>query len=145
MAYRGILNDDYLDNQITAERLAVWRERFAEPAGNQRVLIAEEAGKLLGFICLFLDDDPVRGTLIDNLHVDPTLKNRGIGSGLMREAARLFMPEATLPGLYLGVYEANTPAIAFYERMGGTCLGRDLHDNPGGGQALILWYGWGQS
>ncbi len=143
VAYRGILSDDYLDNQIAAERLAVWSDRFTNPADNQRILLAEEAGNLLGFICLFLDDDPVRGTLIDNLHVAPALKSRGIGSGLMRKATRLLMPEATLPGLYLGVYEVNTPAIAFYERMGGTCLGRELHNTPGGGQAMILWYGWG--
>ncbi|MBO0937987.1 GNAT family N-acetyltransferase [Fibrella sp. HMF5335] len=142
LAYRGILRDDYLDKAIGPDRLALWGDRFANPAPNQRILVAEEAGNLLGFICLFLDDDSVRGTLIDNLHVDPALKGQGIGSGLMHEATRRFIPEASSSGFYLGVYEANVPAIYFYERMGGTCLGRALYDTPGGGQALILWYGW---
>ena len=142
LAYRGILRDEYLDGEIDQDRYAVWSERLLDPDINQRILLAEEAGNLLGFTCLFLDDDPMRGTLIDNLHVDPTLKGRGIGAGLMREAVRRFMPEATSLNLYLGVYEANTPAIRFYERMGGRCLGRELHDNPGGGEAMILWYGW---
>lgn len=143
-AYRGILNNDYLDGAIDQDRYAVWTERLLDPAVNQRVLLAEEASSLLGFICLFLDEDPIRGTLIDNLHVDPALKGRGIGAGLLREAMRRFISEASGPGYYLGVYEANTSAINFYERMGGTCIGRERHDNPDGGEAIILWYGWGQ-
>ena len=123
--YRGILSNDYLDGAIDQDRYAVWTERLLDPAVNQRILLAEEASSLLGFICLFLDEDPIRGTLIDNLHVDPALKGRGIGAGLLREAMHRFISEASGPGYYLGVYEANTSAINFYERMGGTCIGRE--------------------
>ncbi|MBO0930986.1 GNAT family N-acetyltransferase [Fibrella aquatilis] len=145
LAYRGILRDQYLDGIIDQDRYAVWSERLLDPAQNQRILLAEENDNLLGFICLFFDKDPVRGTLIDNLHVDPAMKGQGIGAELLREATRQLLPEATNSNCYLAVYEANTPAIGFYERMGGRCLGRELHDNPGGGKATILWYGWGNS
>ena len=34
-AYRGILSDDYLDNQVQSERASLWQSRFAErPAGS---------------------------------------------------------------------------------------------------------------
>ncbi len=139
---RGILQDAYLDGAIGKERYAVWQKRLAEPATNQRILIAESDNQLRGFVCLFLDADPQLGTLIDNLHVTSASKGRGIGAGLMREATRLFLPEARLPGFYLDVYEANQSAIHFYERRGGTNVAREEHDNPGGGRAMTLRYAW---
>ncbi|MEZ0542623.1 GNAT family N-acetyltransferase [Fibrella arboris] len=142
LAYRGILRDDYLDGAISDERDAVWQQRLGSPAANQRVLIAEEAGRFSGFICLFLDAEPQFGTLIDNLHVLPTLKGRGVGAGLMREAARQVIPQATQPGFHLSVYEANRAAIHFYERMGGVNVGREVHETPGGGEAVSLRYAW---
>lgn len=141
-AYRGILSDTYLDHEAPTERRAVWRNRFADPAPNQRVLLAEEAGTLVGFIALFLDDHPELGTLVDNLHADPDHKGRGIGSGLLREAVRLILPEATAPGFYLAVFEQNQPAIRFYERLGGVCVAHTTHGVPGGVQQPARYYAW---
>lgn len=140
--YRGILRNEYLDGNIAKERHLVWQKRLAAPAANQRILIAEEDGQLVGFSCLFLDEDPQLGTLIDNLHVVPALKGQGIGLGLMREAARQVIPQATQPGFYLMVYEANRPAVQFYDRVGGKSVGAEEHETPGGGQATILRYAW---
>ena len=67
--YRGILSDDFLDNKVETERMNVWQDRFSSPAPNQRVSIAKEEDGIVGFACLFLDDDPIFGSLIDNLHV----------------------------------------------------------------------------
>ncbi|MEZ0609663.1 N-acetyltransferase family protein [Fibrella sp. WM1] len=141
-AYRGILPDTYLDHEAPAERLGTWRERFTNPAPNQRVLLAEEAGTLVGFIALFLDEHPELGTLVDNLHADPARKGQGIGSGLLREAARSILPEATSPGFYLTVFEQNRPAIQFYERMGGVCVAHTTHGVPGGALAAARHYAW---
>ncbi|RYF66276.1 MAG: GNAT family N-acetyltransferase [Cytophagaceae bacterium] len=141
--YRGILRDEYLDGNIGEDRFGVWHKRLASPAGSQRILIAEEDGQLRGFICLYLDEDPQLGTLIDNLHVSQAVKGQGIGVGLMREAARLVIPEANHPGFHLVVYEANEPAIQFYNRVGGTNLRREQYETPGGGgEATILRYIW---
>ncbi len=140
--YRGILQDAYLDGPIGEERYSVWQKRLSEPVVNQLILLAEEEGQLRGFVCLFIDEDPQLGTFIDNLHVSPALKGQGIGAGLMREAVRQVVPQATLPGFHLAVYEANTSAIQFYERMGGANVGREEHENPGGGRATILRYAW---
>ncbi|MBO0949787.1 GNAT family N-acetyltransferase [Fibrella forsythiae] len=141
--YRGILRDDYLDGNISEDRFAVWHKRLATPATNQRILVAEEDGQLRGFICLYLDEDPELGTLIDNLHVSRAAKGRGIGLGLMREAARRVIPEANHPGFHLVVYEANGPAIQFYNRVGGMNLRPEQYETPGDGStAIILRYVW---
>lgn len=141
-AYRGIMSDAYLDGEAATERRDVWRGRFAQPVANQRVLLAQEDGALVGFIALFLDDHATWGTLIDNLHADPGRKGQGIGSGLLREAARRVLPEATSPGCYLAVFEQNQPAIQFYERMGGVCVGLTTHGVPGQEQAEARYYAW---
>lgn len=140
--YRGILRDDYLDGNISEDRFEVWQGRLAAPLPSQRILVAEEDGQLRGFICLFLDEDTRLGTLIDNLHVSQASKGQGIGLGLMREAARLVIPQATQPGFYLVVYEANRPAIQFYDRVGGTNVGSEAYETPGGGKATIFRYAW---
>ena len=140
--YRGILRDDYLDGNIAEDRLTVWSSRLAEPAANQRILVAEENGALCGFICLYLDEDPQLGTLIDNLHVASGQKGKGIGLGLMREAARQVIPQATQPGFHLVVYEINQSAIQFYDRVGGQSIRTEQYATPGGGQATIFRYVW---
>lgn len=104
--------------------------------------MAEEDETLVGFISFYLDNDPNLGTLIDNLHVAPALKGRGIGAALWREGVRQVMPLARQPGFYLYVYGNNLSAIRFYERMGGVCVNRDLYETPDGGQAMALCYGW---
>lgn len=140
--YRGILRGEYLDGAIGEERYAVWQKRLDEPATNQRILVAENDNRLVGFVCLFLDADMQLGTLIDNLHVALASKGQGIGAGLMHQATRVFIPEANQPGFYLDVYEANQSAIQFYKRRGGTNVGREERDNPGGGRAMTLRYAW---
>ncbi|WP_375443800.1 GNAT family N-acetyltransferase [uncultured Fibrella sp.] len=140
--YRGILRDDYLDGNIAEDRFEVWQDRLANPVANQRVLVAEEDGQLRGFICLFLDEDSQLGTLIDNLHVSSAAKGRGTGLGLMREAAKQVIPQATLPGFHLVVYQANQSAIQFYDRVGGTNVGPETYETPGGGKATIFRYVW---
>lgn len=127
--YRGIMSDDYLDNEVEAERLAVWRERFAAMPATRQVILAENDGQLVGFTCVMLHDDPVYGALIDNLHADPAQKGRGIGRELMRRAAGWVREQATESPLYLWVYVKNRAAIGFYDRMGGTNRETVQHEN----------------
>jgi predicted N-acetyltransferase YhbS len=85
IAYRGILLDSFLDGDILQNRLEIWSKRFAEPTPNQLVIIAEEDGEMLGFVCLYGADDVKWGSLIDNLHVRPDIKGRGVGKFLINE------------------------------------------------------------
>jgi ribosomal protein S18 acetylase RimI-like enzyme len=117
-AYRGIYRDEFLDNDVVDDRLREWRERFAEPSLQRHVVLVEDGDDLRGFICVFGDDDPQWGSLIDNLHVAPKLKRGGIGTVLMREGARWLCKHYPASAVYLWVLEANTSARRFYEKLG---------------------------
>ena len=140
--YRGMFRDEFLDGPVIEDRLAEWRARFASPDPARFVAVAEDQSDLLGFVCVFGEDDARWGSLIDNLHVRQDAQKRGIGAALMRAAAAWC--EETHPGrpIYLLVLRANTNAQAFYERLGGTNAGEDEREQHGGGIAYGYRYVW---
>lgn len=140
--YRGILHDDFLDNQVRQNRQELWHSRLQNPTENQFVVVAEEDNTLYGFACVFAGADPVWGALLDNLHVLSIQKGQGIGMKLIKSAASWVYSKHKNQGLYLWVYTKNTKARGFYERMGGINQEEVLTENPGGGQALICRYVW---
>jgi predicted N-acetyltransferase YhbS len=121
-AYRGILSDVYLDSEVDGERLELWRKRWL-PGGDDRssmfVIVAEEAGRMVGFSCVFLGHDPFYGSFLDNLHVAPARTGSGIGSELLRLSVERVRESGAGSGLYLWVLEKNLPARSFYQRHGG--------------------------
>jgi len=141
-AYRGLLSDAYLDGPAPAERAALWEQRFREPKPNQHVIVAEADGRLTGFACAFGADDPQWGTLLDNLHVAPDLKGRGLGKALLRAIAEWCA--ASHPGvpLHLWVLEGNERAIRFYEALGGRRADRTTWTAPDGHTVYDLRYAW---
>jgi ribosomal protein S18 acetylase RimI-like enzyme len=112
--------------------LAVWTERLCRPDDSCRTLIAEDAGRLAGFAHVALDEDPIWGALLDNLHVVHGLKRLGIGTRLMDAAARAVIAGRPASGLYLWVLEQNDAAQAFYEARRGLRSGWALVPAPGG-------------
>ncbi|WP_164759714.1 GNAT family N-acetyltransferase [Mesorhizobium sp. M5C.F.Ca.IN.020.29.1.1] len=144
-AYAGILSESYLEGPIEADRQSVWRERFTSPAPNLKVMIAEDEGQAIGFVCIFGNADDRWGTLVDNLHVLPRAKGRGVGRHLIRVAARWSAENHPDLGLHLWVYEVNAPARAFYERMGGQQVARLPQSNPDGRIHVDLCYFWPDS
>ncbi|HEY8173179.1 MAG TPA: GNAT family N-acetyltransferase [Dehalococcoidia bacterium] len=141
-AYRGIYADAYLDGPVFDDRIRVWRERFATSRDGQHVLLAETEAGLEGFICVFGDDDDTWGSLIDNLHVAPGHKRRGIGARLMHAGALWLHEHYPKSGVYLWVLQDNAPARRFYERLGARDEGAVEHDMPGGGSAFGCRYVW---
>jgi ribosomal protein S18 acetylase RimI-like enzyme len=141
--YRGMMRDEYLDGDVVEDRLRVWRERLTSPAANQAVFVAEADAQLAGFVCIYSDDDPRWGSLIDNLHVRHDLQKAGTGRLLMRKAADWCAAAHPGKGMYLYVMRANTNAIAFYERLGGVNVESVDHPNSaGGGTAHVFRYAW---
>ena len=98
----------------------VWYQRFNSPADNQVVTIAELDETIAGFCCVFLDDDPVFGSLVDNFHVSMNFQRSGVGTRLFKESARIILDKSENKKMYLWVFEANTNARIVYERLGGT-------------------------
>jgi GNAT superfamily N-acetyltransferase len=142
-AYRGILRDDFLDDTVVANRRELWRTRFSElDRTDQLILVGEEHGEIQAFACAFLDADPEWGTLLDNLHVLPGLKGKGLGRQLLSAVAENIRRHGLHSMLHLWVYEQNVQARSFYERLGGIvsdCVGEAA---PDGSHVNVLRYGW---
>lgn len=141
-AYRGMYTDEFLDGDLVGERLGVWRPRLTLPADNQYVCLAEDDGRLAGFICGYADDDPAWGSLIDNLHVSIEFRRAGIATALMRRAADWFAGNADGPAVYLWVLEANTGARRFYEAIGATnaeTVSKILQPGNAGNVCRYVW------
>lgn len=119
-AYRGILSDAFLANEVEGERRAVWTARMTDwdPA-RSFAEIAEIDGRPSGFVCVMRDMAPEHGALLDNLHVLPGHRGSGMGRRLLADAARWVADRFPGTPMYLTVYFANENARAFYARMGG--------------------------
>jgi len=141
-AYRGLLSDAYLDGPAPAERAELWTQRFREPKPNQYVVVAEDAGRLAGFACAFGAEDPDWGTLLDNLHVAPDRKGRGIGTRLMHDVAGWCVAHHPGLPLHLWVIEGNVGALQFYRALGGEMAGRARWTSPDGHTVNDLRYAW---
>jgi ribosomal protein S18 acetylase RimI-like enzyme len=142
-AYRGILRDDFLDGAVVANRRELWGTRFAEiNRTDQLILVSEEGGEIQGFACAYLDADPEWGTLVDNLHVVPGLKGKGLGRQLMAAVAEDVQRHALNAVLHLWVYEQNAQARRFYERLGGLVTASLAEPAPDGSRVNVLRYSW---
>lgn len=140
--YRGMLSDAYLDSVVATERLSHWQKRFTEPDSHQHIILALEADELLGFTCIYGDDDPKWGTMIDNLHIRPDKKGQGLGKKLLEMALEWSKENHPNRPIHLWVFEQNFAARGFYERMGGTNVERVLHHNEDDTEGYALRYAW---
>jgi ribosomal protein S18 acetylase RimI-like enzyme len=140
--YRGALSDAFLDDRVIDDRRSVWVERLQAPSANQHTIVAELDGAVVGFSHTILDEHPTWGALLDNLHVEYTLKRRGVGSALTAASAKVVIENRPSSGLYLWVLEQNTAAQAFYNARAGVCVDREVLDMPGGETAPSLRYAW---
>ena len=87
-AYRGLVPDDDLGEELDGERQEFWRSAVRRPPSRsaRRAFFAMSDDLLVGFACVLADADPEHGPLLDNLHVKPGWRGRGIGALLLDEA-----------------------------------------------------------
>jgi hypothetical protein len=60
-AYQSILDPAFLAGPVESDRLAVWNARLSTPRDDRQVAVAVEQGVLVGFVCVFGDEDPKWG------------------------------------------------------------------------------------
>ena len=128
-AYADVLDPAFLAEPVDADRLQLWTDRFAVPGPAQEVVVADGAdGSIVGFTCLYHAQDPRWGALVDNLHSAAQVRGQGIGTILLREAARRIAPRDPATGVSLWVYEKNAPARGFYAALGGEIVESKAQD-----------------
>lgn len=115
-AYRGLLEDDFLDGDAATRILAYWQTALARRPLPGVVFLATIGGDPAGFVAAWR-----KGTVavVDNLHVRPGLRGAGIGRALLGQAARR-MQGRGCKTVELGVFAGNIDATRFYGELGAT-------------------------
>ena len=110
-------------------RHAVWVKMLEQ--GARTILVAEHAGPIVAIGSGGPATAPELGPHgeINYLYVDARLAGRGIGRRMMAALAADLQARG-FASAALGVVAANTAAIAFYERLGGACIGRYTDPGP---------------
>jgi GNAT superfamily N-acetyltransferase len=140
--YRGIWADAFLDGPVVENRQTLWQQRLQNPAHNQHLILAENEGRLVGFVCVFAKEHETFGALIDNLHVISELKGKGIGRELLRRAAAWVYAHDGNSPIYLWVLVKNEGAKQFYDRMNGENYEMAGVANPDGSYSDCYRYVW---
>jgi GNAT superfamily N-acetyltransferase len=119
-AYEDLLPGEYLEQLSVDERERHWRETLSSSAG--RVIVAEGAGDILGFVGFGAADEaePETGPETGEVHAIYLL-DRAAGTGVGRELFLRANEELRRSGFrraVLWVLETNERARRFYERAG---------------------------
>lgn len=125
-AYRGIIDDDFLDS-MDREKEIEKRRNNVENGAN--IIVAEKDKNIVGF-CLYrnynkdTDKYPNADCEISSLYITSKLKRNGIGRELMQYVIKLLRKEGKKQ-MILGCLKENYPSRVFYEKMGGKILNYD--------------------
>ncbi len=124
---RGLAEYEKLTDVVTGDA-AMLREALFGPGDRLRGLVAERAGRLVGYALFYPAFASFRGCWrlwLEDVYVEPEARGSGAGVALMAELARL-----TLEGGYFAldweVIDWNRPALDFYEHLGAHPVGTDL-------------------
>ena len=120
IVYKGIIDDEILDNLNREEKIKKWREHYN--IGN--VIVAEENGTILGY-CRYDDNAIYENTDIDSeiiaIYVDCDKLGNGIGRALI-EYVKKDLKNKNKTKMVIWCLEKNQNERKFYEKMGGNLL-----------------------
>lgn len=117
-AYRGLIDDAYLDSLDEAARSEGWSRSIG--SGRGHVLVAVIDDEVVGFTAFLAsrDDDAEPGCgEVSAIYLLPEVWDRGIGRALM-DAALAGLADEGFDDATSWVLEGNERAIRFYERAG---------------------------
>ena len=122
-AYRGIIDDKFLDNMDINEELEKRKNNIENGAD---IIVAELNNEIVGF-CLYRnyikdpESYPNANCEISSLYVKSSLKRKGIGTKLMQYVIQKLQNQGKTQ-MILGCLKENYPSRAFYEKIGGKVL-----------------------
>lgn len=140
--YGRVLTRNYLEHVVPREREKIWTERLSEPKRDQYVLVAQNDDEIVGFACTFVDGINELGAYLDNLHVVLSHQRTGVGKALLQQIAQKCLESDPHRGLCLLVNQDNTPAQAFYLRLGAANTREDVWNAPDGSIVPTYWFTW---
>ena len=112
MAYRGIIDSDYLDSLNVEERYQRELKRY------QIYTVAANGKEILGFTWNEMADDEAADCEIVALYVRFARRKSGIGSALFQNSVDFFKVSGR-KSMIIWCLKENAAARKFYEKMGG--------------------------
>jgi GNAT superfamily N-acetyltransferase len=116
---RGLAEYEKLSHKVTLSEDNL-RQHLFGPRPYAEVLLAEDAGQVVGFALFFHNYSTFRGLpgiYLEDLFVEPSHRGRGHGKALLLALARLAV-ERECGRLEWTVLNWNQPAIDFYRSVG---------------------------
>ena len=120
LAYRGIIDSDYLDAMNVEERYKREYQRY------QLYRVAVAGNEVLGFTWNDLADDEEADCEIVALYVRYARRKSGIGRALFQDAVDAFRTSGRNK-MIIWCLKENREARQFYEKMGGTAYKTGMH------------------
>ena len=131
-SYPGMIDQDYLDHEVTLEsRIKRREESLSNPDGKHTHLLAKYEGETVAFACYgaFRENTyvthPPDGE-ISAIYILNKAKRKGIGKKLFHTITCALL-EKDMSSMGIWVLQNNDPARSFYEKMGGSI---DVTDVP---------------
>ena len=119
-AYRGQLDDDYLDELKVEDRLEMHQRALESPPAEYRMWLAEEDGRAVGFAVTAKSEDADaedRTAELYAIYLEPDRVGTGVGRELFAHAID-DLRERGFRTATLWVLETNEGARRFYEIAG---------------------------
>lgn len=140
-AYAALLPPAVLDGLSVAQRARHWR-RVLSPGSPDRVVVAEDAGRVVGFAHVGPAHDADVGPGTGQLHTIYLVPDQwGAGTGrLVHDAGLARLGDAGSDRAVLWMLSTNARAAAFYERRGWVRDGRIRVQQFGG--AVVIDHRW---
>ncbi len=115
IAYRGIIDDEYLDSLNYKDR----EERIRSKYQKQKSIVYVEEGVVKGYSRFGINRDEEKnlGELYA-LYIKPDERGKGIGGRLLKETARI-LKKRGYKEMILWCLEKNKNGRSFYEKMEG--------------------------
>lgn len=131
-AYRGIIDDDFLDSMSVEQRYEIEVKRY------QKYLVATDGKEILGYAWLEPAEDETADCEIIALYVRYAKRNHGIGKLLMQHAFSYFR-EIGKKRMIIWCLKENEASRRFYEKTGGKEFQTGSH-NWGGKEYEMISY-----
>jgi GNAT superfamily N-acetyltransferase len=119
-AYRGQLDDEYLDGLKVEDRLEMHRAALGSPPVDYRMWLAEDEGRAVGFAVTAKSQDADaedRTAEVYAIYLEPDRVGTGVGRALLEHAVDDLRARGFTTAT-LWVLETNEPARRFYEIAG---------------------------
>jgi L-amino acid N-acyltransferase YncA len=123
-SYRGIVPQSYLDEMHPEKTIERWRDAAAGKILGVHLLVAEEAGKVIGFETYGPAREPAFGYLgeLYAAYFLPEAMGKGLGTDMMKTVVRDLSAQG-LKDMIVWVMETNERGRRFYEKaLGGSVV-----------------------